>query len=639
MKKRCLSFLLAAILLLSLLPMASAEEEPAQPEIDIAALTEHINRGGGTTLTSEVESASELESVPSAAKRTKENGFNEVFPRITDDGRGIVLGDVAVFHYLTFRYDGVGDQLFFIEIYYGTEITESNFVGNYYDHYGTTGYNSFRELSWDTASDNMGLGEYTILFFTAYEQAGKLVIAEPTLSYITVELCKNPIALERVYFADLNGNEIKNITTPVYHTNYCYVACEPKNATCDRYLLNGFMEMDERMFCMENAFGILEITPFFSGPHYFRMIFEDFGNKVASLDITAYERTGKCGPNVSWSTDSKNGTLNIYGTGDMYNYEVDALPWAELKNSIDRLNVGDGVTRIGRNAFNGCSGLNKVSIADSVKSIDDAAFSGCDRLTQIILPASVTSVGDNAFSGQGLTEVYCLGDAPTTNCAPFGTVDDGRMVTVYYNEGAAGWTTPTWNGYPTKPCDPGYPPLFNDVSHSDWYFDSVRYATEHKLMRGTGTTTFEPEGSMTRAMLVTVLWRYAGSPEEGTNTFVDVPEGLWYTQAVAWAAENGIVGGVGKGRFDPDGKITREQIATILYRYAQNNGLDVSGHTGLGMFLDDKDVSDWALKAMNWAVSARLILGSDDMLLPQGDATRAQVAAIFMRFIENIVKK
>ena len=146
---------------------------------------------------------------------------------------------------------------------------------------------------------------------------------------------------------------------------------------------------------------------------------------------------------------------------------------------------------------------------------------------------------------------------------------------------------------------------------------------------------------MTRAMLVTVLWRYEGQPKGYQNTFTDVnaKNGGWYIDAVAWAAANGVVNGVGNGRFDPEGKITREQMATILFRYAQKKGIDTSKRGSLGGFSDAERVSVYAKDALQWAVGEGIINGSDGKLLPQGSATRAQVATILMRYIENIVKK
>ena len=193
-----------------------------------------------------------------------------------------------------------------------------------------------------------------------------------------------------------------------------------------------------------------------------------------------------------------------------------------------------------------------------------------------------------------------------------------------------------------KPCDGGADcpsGKFVDVNPKEWYHPYVDYAVEHGLFGGTSANTFEPETAMTRAMLVTVLWRYEGEPEAGENTFSDVPNGQWYTNAVAWAAENGIVGGVGNNRFDPDGEITREQMATILFRYAEKKEIDTSKRGSLNIFSDEKQLSAYAKDAVQWAVAEQIINGSDGKLLPQGSATRAQVATILMRFIENIVKK
>ena len=183
---------------------------------------------------------------------------------------------------------------------------------------------------------------------------------------------------------------------------------------------------------------------------------------------------------------------------------------------------------------------------------------------------------------------------------------------------------------------------FSDVSGSDWYCEAVGYAVENGLMNGMGEGKFEPDTAMSRAMLVTVLWRYAGSPVEGTNDFTDVSKDAWYAQAVAWAAKNGVVTGVGDGKFDPEGKITREQMAAILYRYSKALGLDVSQTAELSAFPDGSKTSDYAKEALSWAVAEGLITGtkngSSTYLDPQGSATRAQVATILMRYIENTAK-
>ena len=178
---------------------------------------------------------------------------------------------------------------------------------------------------------------------------------------------------------------------------------------------------------------------------------------------------------------------------------------------------------------------------------------------------------------------------------------------------------------------------FRDVNENDWFHEAVDFAIANGLFNGMSDTTFEPNTPMTRAMLVTVLWRYAGQHMEGSNTFSDVPNGQWYTDAVAWAAYNNIVGGVGNNRFNPNGNVTREQMATILYRYAASIGIDTSARADISGYPDARNVSSYATDAMRWAVAMGLINGSEGKLLPQGNATRAQVATILMRFIQNVV--
>jgi lactocepin len=180
---------------------------------------------------------------------------------------------------------------------------------------------------------------------------------------------------------------------------------------------------------------------------------------------------------------------------------------------------------------------------------------------------------------------------------------------------------------------------FSDLDAKAWYHEGVDYALTNSLMNGVGGGKFEPDGQLTRAQLVTVLYRAAGEPDTGkqVNPFTDVADDTWYTKAVIWAANNGIVNGVGKNVFAPDASITREQIATMLYRYA---GAEAAKEDKLSAFPDAAKVSDWAKEALNWAVASGLINGVADAngtasLEPQATATRAQIATILMRWLEK----
>ena len=179
---------------------------------------------------------------------------------------------------------------------------------------------------------------------------------------------------------------------------------------------------------------------------------------------------------------------------------------------------------------------------------------------------------------------------------------------------------------------------FTDVSTSDWFYDDVAFVYKNGLFSGTDSRSFSPNASMTRAMLVTVLYRLEGEPTvTGRSSFTDVRSGAYYEKSVIWAAANGIVTGTDSTSFSPDAKVTREQLAAILYRYAQYRKLDTDASAKLNSFTDADSVSAYASEALGWAVSEGLINGASGKLMPKGDATRAQVAAILHRLVKNVL--
>ena len=181
---------------------------------------------------------------------------------------------------------------------------------------------------------------------------------------------------------------------------------------------------------------------------------------------------------------------------------------------------------------------------------------------------------------------------------------------------------------------------FGDVKTADWFYNDVKYVYEKGMMAGTAADVFAPNATTTRAMIVTILYRLEGSPAvTGTSAFVDVPAGQWYTDAVNWAAANQIVKGTSATTFAPNDSITREQMAAILYRYAQYKGYDVTKKADLSGYSDNGQVSAYAKDALAWANAAKLINGvTNTSLAPQGNATRAQVSAILHRFCDGVVK-
>ena len=180
---------------------------------------------------------------------------------------------------------------------------------------------------------------------------------------------------------------------------------------------------------------------------------------------------------------------------------------------------------------------------------------------------------------------------------------------------------------------------FTDVRESDWFYEDVAFAYENGLFAGTSDTTFSPNASMTRAMLVTVLYRLEGQPAvNGRSGFSDVQYNGYYEDAVTWAADNGIVNGTSTTMFSPNANVTREQMAAILYRYAQYKKYNTVASSGLNGFTDHASVSGYAAASLEWAVAEKLVNGSAGKLMPTGNATRAQVAAILHRFVENVAK-
>lgn len=233
--------------------------------------------------------------------------------------------------------------------------------------------------------------------------------------------------------------------------------------------------------------------------------------------------------------------------------------------------------------------------------------------------ASVTLL-DGQLRPMGLS-----GNLPVTATAPSGT---GHTPSGPGTEPAQPSTQPE----PQLPADV---PPFTDVAAGAWYYGAVQYVYARGIMNGTEPDRFSPDQSTSRAMIVTMLHRLEGSPAARPAAFRDVSAGAYYAAPVAWAAANGIVTGTGDGLFSPDAPITREQLAAILYRYAQAKGLDVSAQADLGKFPDASRVSAYAEAPMRWAVATGLITGSDGQLLPGGQAVRAQVATIFQRLCVN----
>ena len=263
---------------------------------------------------------------------------------------------------------------------------------------------------------------------------------------------------------------------------------------------------------------------------------------------------------------------------------------------------------------------------------------GSQAATATLANASVLVDGAAASCPAGSVRAAVAVNA-ADDLTAWSLADDGSISTVggAYDAGQQTYAFDVVNGVTAIARFP-----FTDVVAGTWYYGAAAYAYNNGLFAGMTPTTFAPNATMTRAMLVSVLWRLAGEPApKAPNTFVDVPDGAWYTDAVTWAAENGVVSGIGGSRFDPSGFVTREQTAEILYNYAHSKGYDVSARADLTAFPDAGSVSGWAEEALAWANAAGLINGTvrdgQTILDPQGSASRAQVAMILMNYVEHVV--
>lgn len=177
---------------------------------------------------------------------------------------------------------------------------------------------------------------------------------------------------------------------------------------------------------------------------------------------------------------------------------------------------------------------------------------------------------------------------------------------------------------------------FTDVKENDWFYDSVKYAYENDLMKGISNTEFAPDSEVTRAMFVTVIYRMENEPQTGKCAFTDVESGSYYESAVAWANENGIVSGISEDCFAPNEPITREQMAAIIYRYAEFKGYDITTSSNTS-YTDNDNISYYAKDAVIWAAEKSVMTGNTDgSFAPKANTTRAQVASVFMRMVENL---
>ncbi len=356
-----------------------------------------------------------------------------------------------------------------------------------------------------------------------------------------------------------------------------------------------------------------------------------------------------------------NGTLVMANQYNPYRYLANQLasnPLAAAQAKVVADAFEAGVTRLNQAIDNTADQLDFL-VADTYTAFTNATQNPCNASFSLLGGINL-DFHPNAYGHSLIAQAMLavLGDAPTatltfqtnggSDLAPQALALGTQVDLTAYVPTRAGYTFAGWYADPAlsqrltslvltgdQTLYAGWNP-FTDVRDSDWFYDGVLSAYYQGLMTGTSQTTFSPSSSTTRGMVVTILYRLEGEPAvTGGSSFTDVADGQWYTDAVAWAAANGIVNGMENNTFAPNSPVTREQMAAILYRYAQFSGYDVETGGELPDFADLADISQYALDALVWACQNGLINGLDGNLLsPQGTATRAQTATILTRCLE-----
>ena len=284
--------------------------------------------------------------------------------------------------------------------------------------------------------------------------------------------------------------------------------------------------------------------------------------------------------------------------------------------------------------FLGCAVLSKLNVPDGLESIGKSCFRGCEMLPGLTFPGTLKSVDRYAFNGCKKRTFTFTGDMP--DFAPAKDVSssfESDAVLCFPFE-ADEWTWPVCKGYETKIVYPALDSVFNDLKKDAWYIPSVQHVYYTGLMNGVKEGEFSPQGLVSRGQLVTVLYRLAGEPDvEGEVSFTDVAQNAYYYDAVCWAQSAGVVNGVSDTRFAPNDRISRQQLCTILYRYAGILELTLTQRDPLTNFSDASKIAEYARDAVSWCVATSLINGkSSTQLDPTGNATRAEIAKILTSF-------
>ena len=389
------------------------------------------------------------------------------------------------------------------------------------------------------------------------------------------------------------------------------------------------------------------------------------GNNDPLGNATFCALSGACGPCHAYMFEPETATLTIYGSGAMDDYGIHDMPWYEFRDEIREVVINNGVTTVGEDAFWEFENIEKVTLPDSMETIVKYAFSGCEKLAEINLPENLKSIGNQALSGTALTYVMIPSGIQKISASTFSYCES--LETVYlpksvktiagaafykctalkeiYYEGTedelnaieiGDMNDPLYNATVyLNTADPNSDIFFPDVKEGAWYYEAVQYVAKKGYMGGYSNGKFGPADKLKRQDFVMILSRIANadlsSYENAASKFSDVKKGSYYFTAVMWAVDNGIIGGYSNGKFGVGDNITREQVATILYRYMGSPEVQDVDST-LAKYKDVNRISAYAKIPLAWAVQSGIISGmADGRIAPVEGASRAQIAQIVMR--------
>ena len=320
-------------------------------------------------------------------------------------------------------------------------------------------------------------------------------------------------------------------------------------------------------------------------------------------------------------------------------------------SGITSIEIPGACTTVGSMAFYFCSALDTIIINDGVSSIDMMAFTGCPAVS-VTIPASVVSIGSNALGyidWSNLVKGFTISGYTGTRAESYATENNITFIALDAgSDSSSGSGSDSDSGSGTTSSGPGKDTddtnkssnqtdlSFTDIAQDDWFYAGIVDMAGRGYIKGVTETSFAPNSPLSRAMLVTILYRMAGEPEvSGTTIFADVTSGSYYENAVIWAAAQGIVSGYNSSTFGPNDPITRQQMAAILWRYAKYMGHDTgTADADLFCFSDSSDVAYWAKDAVAWTYSIGIMTGrSETTLAPDGRTTRAEIAVMLSRLL------